>query len=154
MKKNASRRYTIKSVGIFLALTWIPFKSFANRWNKTAFNADQLDNSIELIGAEYLIQSDEVEIKVPQIAENGTIVPVEIYSHIIKTNAIYIFVGKNPSPLTAKFLFSDTSYPFVSTRIKMRESSELLVVVETKEKKFYANRRMVKVTIGGCGEET
>jgi sulfur-oxidizing protein SoxY len=40
--------------------------------------------------------------------------------------------------------------PFVSTRIKMGETSALRVVVQAGGKHFMAARE-VKVTIGGCG---
>jgi sulfur-oxidizing protein SoxY len=40
--------------------------------------------------------------------------------------------------------------PFISTRIKMGETSNLRVVVRAGGKHFVATRE-IKVTIGGCG---
>ena len=148
-----SKRFFLKNIVVLLFTLGPSIKSFAAKWNKEAFNADNLSRSFGLLGIVNVRQTDQIELKVPQIAENGTIVPIEIFSSIPKTQNIYIFVEKNPSPLTSSFFFSTKTLPFLSTRIKMRESSKLTVVVKTKEHKFFSTQREVKVTIGGCGEE-
>ena len=40
--------------------------------------------------------------------------------------------------------------PFVSTRIKMAETADVIAVVKAGDK-LYKNAKNVKVTIGGCG---
>jgi sulfur-oxidizing protein SoxY len=90
-------------------------------------------------------------IKAPEIAENGAQVPVEITSNLPGTRIIYIVVDKNPQPLAGTFEFMEGAEAFVSTRIKMGETSNLRVVAQSGGK-FYMSVREVKVTIGGCGE--
>jgi sulfur-oxidizing protein SoxY len=97
------------------------------------------------------VTSEGIAIKAPEIAENGAQVPVEITSQLPGTRSIYIFVDKNPQPLAGTFEFREGAEPFVSTRIKMSESSILRVVVQS-DGKFYMATREIKVTIGGCGE--
>ena len=149
-----NRRSALKNIAVTLSGLGVSLNSFAINWNKAAFNADSISRSLELVGAREIAKTDQIEVKVPQIAENGTIVPIEIYSGIPETENIYIFVSKNPSPLTASFFFSANTLPFLSTRIKMRESSDILVVIKTKKNTFHGTQINVKVTIGGCGEET
>ena len=147
------RRNVLNFIGIVLTSGLLPLKSFAIEWDKKAFNESLLKKSLRLIGASDAKPSENIDIKVPQIAENGTIVPIEITSKIQNTKSIYIFVEQNPSPLTAQFFFKSKTLPFVSSRIKMRESSRLLVLVKTSTNEFFRTDRFVKVTIGGCGED-
>jgi sulfur-oxidizing protein SoxY len=95
-------------------------------------------------------ESSQIQLKAPEIAENGAIVPVEITSMIAGTQTIYIFAEKNPQPLVAIFDIDSSLEPFISTRIKMGESSRIRVMVKAAGK-FYVTTQEVKVTIGGCG---
>ena len=133
------------------AAGWLrPFQSLAAEWNKTAFDAKVLADALKSIGAASVIESDQVQLKAPEIAENGAIVPVEITSRIPDTQTIYVFVDKNPQPLVAIFDIGAGLEPFISTRIKMGESSKIRVLVKAAGK-FYVATQEVKVTIGGCG---
>ena len=76
--------------------------------------------------------------------------PIEVQSNIPDTRIIYIFVDKNPQPMAGSFELMSGAEPFVSTRIKMGETSNLRVVVQAGGKYFMVARE-IKVTIGGCG---
>ncbi len=128
----------------------LPLRALAAEWNKIAFDARALPDVLKGIGASSIAESDRIDLKAPEIAENGAIVPVEITSRIPETESIYIIADKNPQPLVAEFDFNGATDPFVSTRIKMGETSKVRVIVKAGGK-FYATARDVKVTIGGCG---
>lgn len=128
----------------------VPLRALAATWNKVAFDAHALPEVLKAIGAGSVVESDKIELRAPEIAENGAIVPVEIISRIPGTESIYIIADKNPQPLVAEFDFTGAIDPFISTRIKMRETSKVRVIVKAGGK-FYATTRDVKVTIGGCG---
>lgn len=121
----------------------------AAEWNKAAFDAKTVPEALKGIGASSISESDQIELKAPEIAENGAIVPVEIVSRIPDTQTVYIIADKNPQSLVAVFQFAGAE-PFVSTRIKMGESSKVRAIVKAGGK-FYVASRDVKVTIGGCG---
>lgn len=127
-----------------------PVRLLAAEWNKAAFDAKALPDAIKGIGAGGIAESDKIELKAPEIAENGAIVPVEVTSRIPGTQSIWIIADKNPQPLVAEFDFTEAMEPFISTRIKMGESSKVRVIVKAAGK-FYETTRDVKVTIGGCG---
>ena len=127
-----------------------PVMLLAAEWNQAAFEAKVLAESLKSIGASSISDSDQIQLKAPEIAENGAIVPVEITSKIPGTQSIYIIADKNPQPLVAIFDLKTDLEPYVSTRIKMGESSKISVLVRAGDK-FYMATQEVKVTIGGCG---
>lgn len=127
-----------------------PVQALAAEWNKAAFDATAAADALKSIGATSAIESAQIQVKAPEIAENGAIVPIEVSSRIPGTQTIYLVADKNPQPLAASFDFPDGTEPFVSTRIKMAESSRLRVIVKAADK-FYITARDIKVTIGGCG---
>ena len=119
-------------------------------WNQAAFDARAVAAVLDNIGAVSISDSGLIQLKAPEIAENGAIVPIEITSLIPDTQTIYIIADRNPQPLVAFFDISPHLEPFISTRIKMRESSTVRVLVRAGGK-FYGAAQEVKVTIGGCG---
>ncbi|MGH8678807.1 MAG: thiosulfate oxidation carrier protein SoxY [Burkholderiales bacterium] len=145
-----SRRNIIRTLAIAGAAAVLPLRLLAAQWNKAAFDAKAVADAMKYIGATDVKESDRIQLKTPEIAENGAIVPIEITSQIAGTQTIYILAEKNPQPLAASFDFSDGTEPFLSTRIKMGESSKVRIVVKA-DGKFYTIARDVKVTIGGCG---
>lgn len=133
------------------AAGWLrPLQLLAAEWNKAAFDAKVLSEALKYVGATSATESRQIELKAPEIAENGAIVPVEITSAIPGTQAIYVIADKNPQPLVAIFDIAPGLEPFISTRIKMGESSKVRVLVKAGDKFFVATQE-VKVTIGGCG---
>ncbi|MEO8166103.1 MAG: thiosulfate oxidation carrier protein SoxY [Betaproteobacteria bacterium] len=127
-----------------------PLLLFAAERNKAAFEAKVLAETMKSIGASGATESAQIQLKAPEIAENGAIVPVEITSKLPNTQTIYVIADKNPQPLVAIFDIADGLEPFISTRIKMGESSKVRALVKAGDK-FYLATHDVKVTIGGCG---
>jgi sulfur-oxidizing protein SoxY len=127
-----------------------PLRALAGEWPKAAFDATDVSDAMRDIGIVEPAPTGDILIKAPEIAENGAQVPIEILSRIPDTRVIYVFVDKNLQPMAASFELMNGAEPFVSTRIKMGETSALRVVVQAGGKHFMAARE-VKVTIGGCG---
>ncbi|HEX7788775.1 MAG TPA: thiosulfate oxidation carrier protein SoxY, partial [Methylomirabilota bacterium] len=97
-----------------------------------------------------LIESKDIVITAPEIAENGAVVPVAVASKIPNTQTISILAEKNPFPLAASFNIAGGGEGYVSTRLKMGETSNVRAVVKA-DGKFYTAVKEVKVTVGGCG---
>lgn len=127
-----------------------PTEVLAVEWNKAAFEAKGVPDAMKVVGAAGAADSKDILIKAPDIAENGAVVPIEVTSKIAGTNAIMLMVEKNPSPLTANFDLSNGADSYVSTRIKMGQTSNVRAVVKAGGKSYTAIKE-VKVTIGGCG---
>jgi len=121
-----------------------PGSAWAAPWNKSAFE------SLKNLGATNLIESKDITITAPDIAENGAIVPVAVTSRIPNTQSISIIAEKNPFPLAASFDISAGGEGYVSTRVKMGQTSDVRAIVKA-DGKFYTAVKEVKVTVGGCG---
>ena len=120
-------------------------------WPKSAFEAKSVEESMNaLFGSADNQASDAISIKAPDIAENGAVVPVSVSTSIGSTSKIAIIAEKNGQPLACSFDLGAGTKGFVSTRIKMGKTSDVIAVVEAGGKRFSA-RKNVKVTIGGCG---
>ena len=116
-----------------------------------AFAARDVDGAlIGSLGSAEHSASDSVKLKAPDIAENGAVVPVTLSSSMDNVDAISIIVAANPGPLTCTYILSSSSVPFVSTRVKMAKTSDVIGVVKANGK-LYSATKEVKVTIGGCG---
>ena len=115
----------------------------------SGFDAKTLAEALKSLGSAPT-DSKEITITSPDIAENGAVVPVAVTSRLPKTQEIYILVEKNPNPLTASFTIPDGTEPFVSTRTKMGQSTNVYAVVKA-DGKLYSTVKETKVTLGGCG---
>jgi len=154
---SATRRAFIKKTlsvsaySLASTLGWLmPLKAMA-QWRAENFTPGKLDDSItRLYQGQKIADSKDIELKIPTIAENGAVVPLTVSSRLGDVRAVSIFVAKNPVPLAARFELSLELDPFVSARIKMAETSDVIVVAETGSG-LYSARQLVKVTIGGCG---
>jgi len=117
---------------------------------RSAFEAKSVGDALKGMGATAAADSKDITIKAPDIAENGAVVPVEVTSGIAGTTAIAIIAEKNATPLVADFDLMNGAQGFISTRIKMGQTSLIRAVVTAGGKTFTAAKE-VKVTIGGCG---
>ncbi len=127
-----------------------PGSAWAAPWNKTAFESKASADAIKNLGAAELVESKDITITAPDIAENGAIVPVAVTSKIPNTQNISIIAEKNPFPLAASFDISAGGDAYVSTRVKMGQTSDVRAIVKAGGK-FYTAVKEVKVTVGGCG---
>lgn len=103
-----------------------------------------------LFGDRTITESDKIKLKLPRIAENGAVVPITVTSTLDKVESVSILVEKNPVPLIAHFSLSPEADSFVSARLKMAETSDVIALVEA-DGNVYSAKQQVKVTIGGCG---
>ena len=94
--------------------------------------------------------SESVRLQVPQIAENGAIVPVTVESQLPNTGRILLFAEQNPGPLIAEFMFEPGADAWISLRIKLNESGRVLAIAES-EGQFHGAQADVRVMKGGCG---
>lgn len=127
-----------------------PGSAWAAPWNKNAFESKAATDAIKSLGAAELVESKDITITAPDIAENGAIVPVAVTSKIPNTQSIAIIAEKNPFPLAASFDISAGGEAYVSTRLKMGQTSNVRAIVKA-DGKFYTAIKEVKVTVGGCG---
>ena len=118
---------------------------------QAAFDARDVDGAlVGSLGSTEHTPSDDIKLKAPDIAENGAVVPITVSSTLGNVTAISIIVEGNPGPLTSTYMLSSDSEAFVSTRIRMAKTSDVIAVLKA-DGKLYSATKEVKVTIGGCG---
>lgn len=102
-------------------------------------------------------QSDKVKfVGVPEIAENGAVVPIGIFVESPMTSDnyvkhIHVFAEGNPSPEAISFNFTPTGKAQVNTRIRMGKTQNIVAAAVMSDGTVLTNKQEVKVTIGGCG---
>lgn len=152
---NPTRRGFLRTGGGALALAVAgalarPKYAFAQQWNKAAFETKSFADTLKALGGSGSTESAQIQITAPDIAENGAVVPITIESAIPRTQTIAILIEKNPNTLSANFDIPDGTDPFVTTRVKMAETSNIYAVVKADGRYFHAVKE-IKVTLGGCG---
>jgi sulfur-oxidizing protein SoxY len=146
---NAHRRLVLKGMFALAAIAAWPRLLLAARPD-SVFQETDADKVIADLFGQAPTDSDKVMMKIPDIAENGAVVPVTIKTDLENVESISIVVVNNPTPLAASFIMSPRSVPTVSVRIKMGESSQVVALVKAGGA-VYSTTKEVKVTIGGCG---
>jgi sulfur-oxidizing protein SoxY len=119
-------------------------------WNKNAFDTKSLAETVKALGGAASTESKAVQINAPDIAENGMVVPIAVTSSLPKTESIAILIEKNPNMLSSVFDIPDNTEAFITTRVKMAQTSNVYALVKADGKYFHAVKD-IKVTIGGCG---
>ena len=125
-------------------------EAFAATWNKAGFESKAVKDALASLGAANPAESKDILITAPDIAENGAVVPIAVTSKIPNTQSISIIAEKNPFPLSSTFDIANGAEGYVSTRLKMGETSNVRAIVKA-DGKFYTAAKEVKITIGGCG---
>ena len=138
------------TLGVAVGAGLLSPKAVMAAWPKNAFESKSVDDALNAMnGNADTTESGDISIKVPEIAENGAVVPVTV-STKLPAEAIAIMAASNGTPLAAKFYMNDSLEGFVSTRIKMGKTGDIIALVKSGGK-IYSAKKPVKVTIGGCG---
>lgn len=154
---NRLRRKFLKKTGAagilaFVAASmWLrPGQALAGGRNRAPFLATSTSDALEKLGIAGAIESRDIRIIAPDIAENGAVVELEIESGIPGTTSLLVFIDKNQNPLVAEYIFSDGALPMIQTYVKMAATSAIRVIAKA-DGALYTASREVQVTLGGCG---
>lgn len=149
-----NRRDTLKQsaivAGLALSTSLFPLAAFAD-FNKAAFEAKSINDALKAIGSSAPVESKDVTITAPDIAENGAVVPLGASSSLPGIKQMVILVEKNPAALIAIFNVTDSVDTNFSTRAKMGQSSDVYAVAVMADGRALFAKKEVKVTLGGCG---
>lgn len=150
------RRHLLKgaaslgTLGLTLGTGLVPGTALAD-WPAKAFASRDEKEAIKLAEGEGAFETGHVRITAPDIAENGGVVPVSIESDLPNVVSITLFAEKNPFPLNSEFELGEGTVPYVSTRVRLAETQHVTALAKTADGKLYGGKKLIKVTIGGCG---
>ena len=120
-------------------------------WTQAAFEAKTIAEAAKALGGAAPVESKDVTVTGPDIAENGAVVPVGAATTLAGVKRLLILVEKNPAVLASVFEVSDAVDPSYNTRVKMGQSSNVMAVAMTGDCKVFFAQKEIKVTLGGCG---
>ena len=139
--------------GMLAALGLLPnmAQAQAASYNTAAFEAKTMADLMKALGAGAPVESKDVTITGPDIAENGAVVPVGASTTLPGVKRLLLMVEKNPAMLSAIFDISDAVEANIATRVKMGQSSNVFAVALMNDGKVLYAAKEIKVTLGGCG---
>ncbi|MBD3796504.1 MAG: thiosulfate oxidation carrier protein SoxY [Campylobacterales bacterium] len=155
MKRRDFFKTLTSAVAVGAALPVVGFAAEAKQAGPNAFSYKQALEAIT--GGKEAKKSDKVSLKVPEIAENGAVVPVTVEVDSPMTDAdyvksIHIFATKNNNVRCLDtHLTPANGKAMLATRIKLGGTQEVAALVELSSGEFLVASQSVKVTIGGCG---
>jgi sulfur-oxidizing protein SoxY len=113
---------------------------------KRLFGANKLQDGAALM-----------KLDLPEIAENGSVVPVRLDTTLPTAGAkyvkkVYFIVDNNRRPMAASFMFSpDAGQALIGANLRLGGTTPVRAVVELNDGGLYQVQKEVKVTVGGCG---
>ena len=154
------RRGFLKGLAGACALTAVGVPTLASAAEKkpASPNAISFQKALETItGGKGAKESDKINLIVPEIAENGAVVPVKVTVNAPMepgnyVKAIHVLATKNSKARCADvFLTPENGKAYFATRIKLGGTQEVVAVAQLGDGSFIKAHKRVKVTIGGCG---
>jgi sulfur-oxidizing protein SoxY len=139
-----------KVAGLLASAGLLPATAQA-AWSQPAFEAKTMADVAKALGGSPPVESKDVTIIGPDIAENGAVVPVGCSTTLAGAKRLLILVEKNPSVLAAVFDVTDAVDASFNTRVKMGQSSNVYAVAMMADGKVFYAGKEIKVTLGGCG---
>ena len=115
------------------------------------------EEAVKKIMGEAKPAEGKIQIELQEIAENGNMVPFSLAVESPMTDAdhvtaIHLLATGNPQPDVGSFYFTPMSgKAAISGRMRLARTQDVIVVAALSDGRFFMGRRMVKVTIGGCG---
>lgn len=153
LKDGLSRRRLLLAAGeggaVLATMTLVPGDLWAD--------AHSLEEAIKAVIGAATPMAGRIELDLPQIAENGNTVPIEVgvaspMSAADHVKALHVFADGNPNPEVASFHFTPAcGEARCASRIRLAKTQNILAIAEMSGGEVYLAKSEVKVTIGGCG---
>lgn len=103
------------------------------------------------------LESGKIKLDVPEIAENGLVVPINVDVESPMTEqdyvkAVHVFADGNPLPGVVTYRFTPAcGKASASTRMRLAQTQNIVCIAEMSNGNLHMAKANIKVTIGGCG---
>jgi sulfur-oxidizing protein SoxY len=152
MQRRQALKHGATVAGLLMAAGYAPAAwAQAAPFNRAAFEAKTIGDVAKALGTAAPVESKDITLNAPDIAENGAVVPLGAATTIAGAKRVLLLVEKNPNALAGAFEVSDSVEANFATRVKMGQTSNVYAVVVTADNKAFFAQKEVKVTLGGCG---
>ena len=148
--RGISRRQLLLSASGFAVLATIPARDLYAANN-------QYQQQIDEFVAGKKLSEEQLDLDLPEIAENGNLVPLNVSIDSPMTvddhiTAIMVVAAGNPLGGVATFHFSPMSgEASASIRMRLARTQDVIAIAKRNDGSCFLARKTVKVTIGGCG---
>lgn len=150
LSKEHSRREALRLAGLAgLALIVTPGRADAT--------PDEVTSAIAKLYGEKKFESGKIKLDVPEIAENGLVVPINVEVESPMTDAdyvkaVHVFAEGNPLPNVISYKFTPAcGKAAASARMRLAQTQNVVCIAEMSNGSLYKTVASIKVTIGGCG---
>jgi sulfur-oxidizing protein SoxY len=147
-RRNILKKSTAMAALLLQTLTQCE-KVYAYQQN--AFDAKSIADLNKSLGLSLPLESSQITINTPEIAENGAVVQVAATTSLQNIRRWIFVVEKNPVPLVAIFNLSEDLLPSITARAKFAQTSDFIAFAQLADGRVFYSKREVKVTLGGCG---
>ena len=102
------------------------------------------------------LRTNLIRFDAPDIAENGSAVPIKIFIDCLMTETdfptiVHVLALENPFPEIAKYRFTpECGKAQVTSRIRMRATAPIVVIAEMIDGTVGMTEKTVSVTLGAC----
>ena len=117
------------------------------RWSMVGFSEPNINAAVKAtLGTEIGTPNDAIEIDMPRYIKNTEVVEVTVGSEIPDTNAIAILVRAHSFPLAALYHLPENADPYVTTRVEVFQSTDIIAVVRAGDALSSNFRRVIVTT--------
>jgi len=148
----------VSAVAVVTVPSSLLAKEDAPKKKKKGPNDLTYDAAVSAItGGKAVTDSDKITLIVPEIAENGAVVPVKVNVESPMTEAdhvkaIHVLNTKNGNARCADVMLTPLNGKgYFATRVKLGGTQDVVALAEMSDGSFLRAAKPVKVTIGGCG---
>ncbi|MGL4728315.1 MAG: thiosulfate oxidation carrier protein SoxY [Bosea sp. (in: a-proteobacteria)] len=120
-------------------------------------DAKSVEAELKKLFGDKAIASGKIKLDVPEIAENGLVVPITVdvespMSDADFVKSVHVFADGNPLPGIVSYNFTPAcGKASASTRMRLAQTQNIICVAEMSNGSLHMAKAEVKVTIGGCG---
>lgn len=121
--------------------------------------AHDIEALIRGVAGDAAVRRARIRIALPQLAENGNSVPLDITVDSLMTEAdhvrsVHVFAERNPRPLVAAFHFGTSAgRAQVSTRIRLAGTQRVVAIALMSDGSCWRDETEVVVTSAACLDE-
>lgn len=152
-ERRTALGHAARLTGLLLAGAGLPLLATPAHaaYAAAAFEAKSMAEVLKALAASAPVESREVVLSGPDIAENGAVVPLGVATALPGARRLLLLVEKNPNALSAAFDVTDAVDANFSTRVKMSQTSNVYAVALLADGRTLFAQKEIKVTLGGCG---
>jgi sulfur-oxidizing protein SoxY len=148
-----NRRLFLRTASAFgvLCLGGLLPRSARAVWPQAGFDARDVKQLMTALFQDAAASvSADIKVLAPDIAENGTVVPITIKTVLPKVESITLVAEGNPRPLAAVFRPDARATSEIGIRLKLAKTQSVTAIVKS-DGKLYKASKEINVSVGGCG---